>query len=211
MDVGESEQIRYSATVERLPEQPSRILHVGCARHDEERRSQANLHDYLLEFLEDTCSGECELIGIDILEEEITLMQSEGYNVQRMDAEDLEFDEPFDAIVTGEVIEHLANPGKFLVEATENLASDGRLVLTTPNPDGFAYFRKALLSQPNNPTHTCWIDPGNLRRLVQVSSADLTLVESQLLPPTGGVSMALWRLGRRRAASPHWVATLERS
>lgn len=41
--------------------------------------------------------------------------------------------EPFDAVILGEVIEHVAHPDQLLASARENLRPGGVLVLTTPN------------------------------------------------------------------------------
>lgn len=196
-----SAEIRFKHTIERIPSNANRVLDIGCVRHNEAKRQEANLHDTISSHVDG------ELIGIDINKTEIKKMQNEGYNVQVGDAQELSFDQPFDVIVAGEVIEHLCNPGVFLNKASKNLTDSGRIVLTTPNPDGFAYFRKALLNQKNNPTHTCWIDPPNLDVLVDKTNK-LKFESYEYLPPTGGVSMLLWKIGRRRAASPGYVAVL---
>ncbi len=45
--------------------------------------------------------------------------------------------EVFDAIIAFDVIEHLASPETFLVEACRVLRNRGVLILTTPNPESF--------------------------------------------------------------------------
>lgn len=199
-----SEEIRFDAVVDRIPDDADRILDVGCARHGEAKRQSGNLHAYL------HAETDAEIVGIDVLEDEIEKMRSEGYDVHVGDAEKIQFDDPFDVVVAGEVIEHLANPGRFVTSAVDAAATDGKVVLTTPNPDGFAYFRKALFGQSNNPTHTCWIDPTNLQTLVDVVDVDIRILDLTYLPPIGGISMVLWRFGFDRAASPGYVAELER-
>jgi SAM-dependent methyltransferase len=116
--------------------------------------------------------------------------------------------EPVDVIVAGEVIEHVMNPGRALESCAEVLKPGGRLILSTPNPDGFAYWRKAVFGQTGNPTHTCWIDPFNLRRLVSMTDCGFQIHEMTYLPPVGGVSSVLWTLGLHRASSPGYVAEL---
>lgn len=45
---------------------------------------------------------------------------------------------PFDCVLMGEIIEHVAHPARLLNAAFENLAPGGLLVLTTPNGDSYA-------------------------------------------------------------------------
>lgn len=196
-----SSEIRFKHTIEKIPSNANSVLDIGCVRHNEAKRREANLHDAISSHVDG------ELIGIDIDETEIKKMRNEGYNVQVGNAEELRFDRKFNVIVAGEVIEHLSNPGIFLNKASKILTSDGKIILTTPNPDGFAYFRKALLNQENNPTHTCWIDPDNLSVLVDKTDG-LEFESYKYLPPVGGISMVLWKVGQRRAASPGYIAVL---
>lgn len=202
--VARSDAIRFAEILDRVPRTADRVLDVGCVRHDTTRLQNGNLHAELV----DHVSG--DVLGIDIVEDGIEAMAEQGYNVRVADAERLDLDGRFDAIVAGEVIEHLANPGQFLESARGHLTCDGRLILTTPNPDGFAFFRKALSGASNNETHTCWIDPAQLRRLVELVDG-LRVEEIEFLPPTGGVSGVLWRVGEDRAASPGYVADIRRS
>jgi 2-polyprenyl-3-methyl-5-hydroxy-6-metoxy-1,4-benzoquinol methylase len=46
---------------------------------------------------------------------------------------DLKFAEPFDAVLLGEVIEHVAHPDRFLARISEFVRPNGWIVLTTPN------------------------------------------------------------------------------
>lgn len=199
----EAERRRFKAIFERIPPDTEEVLDVGSARHSTNQRVTGNLHAYLADRLD------AHLAGIDVLPEEVERMREEGYDVVVADAETFSFEETFDAIVAGELIEHLANPGRFIENAVSHLSPEGKLVLTSPNPDGFVFFRKALLDQSNNHTHTCWIDPSNCRRLCElVGAARLESIE--YLPPDGGISSLIWSLGNRRAASPTYVATIDR-
>jgi 2-polyprenyl-6-hydroxyphenyl methylase/3-demethylubiquinone-9 3-methyltransferase len=46
---------------------------------------------------------------------------------------DLKFPQPFDAVLLGEVIEHVAHPDQFLAKISEFVRPSGWIVLTTPN------------------------------------------------------------------------------
>ena len=45
-------------------------------------------------------------------------------------------DGPFDAIVSFQVMEHLANPGEIIRQCVENLSPGGMLIISVPNQDG---------------------------------------------------------------------------
>lgn len=197
-----AESIRFQEIRNRIPEGTENLLDVGCARHSERRRKGKNLHSYLVDHVDATVKG------IDIIRDEVARMKDEGYNVEVADAESFELEVKFDAIVAGELIEHLSNPGEFIESAASHLSPKGRLILTTPNPDGFVFFRKALFNQANNPTHTCWIDPTNLKTLVEITDTNLQVTEWDYLAPSGGISLLLWTIGRRRAGSPTYIAVL---
>lgn len=203
LSLSRTQEHRYETILEQIPEKARTVLDVGCARHSSRKRGKGNLHAFLVDRL-----NEASVRGIDILPDEVAKMRAEGFNVEVANAQTFSFDDEFDAIIAGELIEHLPNPGAFIENAVSHLAPDGRLVLSTPNPDGFVFFRKALFGQTNNPTHTCWIDPKNLRALCQAVQG-ARLVSVSYLPPTGGISSLLWRLERRRAASPTYVASIE--
>ncbi|MFD1585894.1 class I SAM-dependent methyltransferase [Halorientalis brevis] len=104
------------------------VLDVGCVQHSVENENNEN---WLHKRLSDICR---EVVGIDVLEEDIRILQERGYTVKHQNAEQFGLDRDFDVIVAGELIEHLANPGKFLDCARAHLKPDGRLLLTTPNP-----------------------------------------------------------------------------
>lgn len=199
----DSDKIRFTSILDKIPSDSTRVLDIGCVRHSEESRNKGNLHERIVENVRG------EVIGIDINKKEIEKMREEGFNVHVENAEKINLDKNFNVVVAGEVIEHLSNPGIFLKSAGSVLEDGGLIVLSTPNPDGFAYFRKGLLGQNNNPTHTCWIDPSNLEVLVNKTER-LEMKCWEYLPPVGGVSMILWKLGYDRASSPGYVAVLEK-
>jgi len=124
-----------------------------------------------------------ETYGIDIDATTIDYLRSVGVqNVFTQSAEELDRPEgPFDTIVGGEVIEHLANPGQFLVRAKRHLAPNGRIVLTTPNPFSLMYILFGTLKFPNtspNPQHVAWFCPGTMAALAERSG----LAVSQVVP-----------------------------
>src|SRR5207249_3561087 len=83
-------------------------------------------------------------------------------------AEEFQLTERFDTIVAGELIEHLANPGRFLDCARQHLADGGRVVLSTPYPFSLHYMLYAFYKYPKtcqNPEHACWFCPQTMKVL----------------------------------------------
>lgn len=141
------------------------VLDVGVVQHDIEKTSNETwLHEKIYDF-----DDVKEVVGIDMLAEEIELLQERGYNVQEQDAEKMQFDRKFDTIVAGELIEHLSNTGKFLEKASQHLRSGGLLIITTPNTFNILRFLYLIKNGevPCNAEHTGWYDPKTLNQLVQ--------------------------------------------
>lgn len=141
------------------------VLDVGVVQHDIENISEETwLHHQIYEF-----DGVKDVLGIDILEEEINTLQEMGYNVRKQNAENMKFDRKFDTIVAGELIEHLSNPGNFLKKSSKYLRSGGNLIISTPNT--FNILRILFLIKNGyvdcNPEHTGWYDFKTLRQLAE--------------------------------------------
>jgi len=107
-------------------------------------------------------------MGIDIVADEIARWKAKGHNVILADAEDFAVDRKFDIIVASDLIEHLANPGKFLDRARRHLKISGRLCIVTPNAHSLNNVFKSLLGLgvESNPEHACWYDRTTLRQLL---------------------------------------------
>lgn len=83
-----------------------------------------------------------DVVGIDILEEAIT------YAKQQLEEEeeptrkhvqlvhdnfiDYPFDQKFDCIIMGEILEHISDPARFLKKASDLLNPNGKLIITVP-------------------------------------------------------------------------------
>lgn len=139
-----------------------KVLDVGCTDHVVDRDSNEWLYGKLVEKHPD-------LTAIDISEENLNTLRLMGYkNLYQQSAEDFTFDEKFDTIVAGELIEHLSNPGLFLSRAFQHLKPEGRLIITTPNPFCIFFEMYAFYKYPKtcpNDEHTCWFCPSTFRTL----------------------------------------------
>jgi 2-polyprenyl-3-methyl-5-hydroxy-6-metoxy-1,4-benzoquinol methylase len=111
-----------------------KVLDLGCVSHSFTLRSGGGnmwLHDHVVK-----AAAEC--VGADYDEVGIKEMQEAGYDVVQVDITGdltpiLERG-PFDVVVAGEIIEHLAAPQQLLSTAEQVLRPGGKLVITTPNP-----------------------------------------------------------------------------
>ncbi|PKL70339.1 MAG: hypothetical protein CVV30_02985 [Methanomicrobiales archaeon HGW-Methanomicrobiales-1] len=141
------------------------ILDLGCIRHNAEfaKKDPNWLHQKIKEVAKN-------VIGIDYLENEVKKLKDMGYDIRFGDVtQPLTFNERFDVIVAGDIIEHLSNFDGFFENCLKYLKDDGILIISTPNPfftDEFHYvsFKRNYII---NPEHTCWIDPQALSQLSQ--------------------------------------------
>ena len=146
------------------------VLDVGCTGHKVELASKYWVHGRLRQSFS-------HVVGIDVSEEKITQLQQQGFeNLYVQSAETFSLNEQFDTIVAGELIEHLAKPGNFLIQARKHMKQNGRLILTTPYPFSIHYSLYALWKYPRtcqNIEHTCWFCPQTIRELAQRCGFDV--------------------------------------
>jgi len=106
------------------------------------------------------------LTGIDLPDDALAALggplgATPDPRILRGDVETHDFGERFQAIVAGDVIEHLSNPGLFLDNCRRHLTEDGLLLLTTPNAKWPTVFLRP------NPTHALWHDRHTLGHLLE--------------------------------------------
>lgn len=146
-----------------------KLLNVGCAQNPE-------IHYGLAQ----KCN---KITGIDLNEEGIEEMKKAGHNVRLMNAEMIDFDEKFDYIIAGEIIEHLSNPGLFLDSATKHLENNGELIITTPNISSLFLIPLVIVfDKSQDPGHVHYFDLKNLT--VLVSRHNLSVESHQFIPPS---------------------------
>lgn len=137
------------------------VLDIGCVGGDTGINVDRTSHAQF-----EAVARSC--MGIDIVEDEIARWRTSGHDVVLADAEDFVINRKFDIIVASDLIEHLANPGKFLERARHHLKKSGRLCIVTPNAHSFNNVFKSLLGLEveSNPEHACWYDRTTLRQLL---------------------------------------------
>lgn len=138
------------------------VLDIGCVQHNPENyRSKYWVHNALR-------SVASRVVGLDYYKEGVDYLNRLGYDIVHADAQRFHLGRQFDAVMAGDIIEHLENLDGFLECCKEHLRDDGVLLITTPNP---WYWRNtlkaALLPEVRaNPEHTCWFCPQTLRQLL---------------------------------------------
>ena len=132
------------------------ILDVGCVNHS----ATTSVHEDWLHGRLARQARSC--LGVDILPADVEALAQQGYNVKTCDVTREPLPEQFDAIVCGELVEHVGHVAGLFTHCRQMLRPGGKLLLSTPNPWFINYILKALLSrQPiiDNVDHVAWYEP----------------------------------------------------
>ena len=145
-----------------------KVLHIGCCATPackEECEKGTLLHLNLLK-------SASELWGLDMCREDITFLQDQ-YQVENLVVGDAELIDQlfppgaFDVIVAGELIEHLGNPGLFLVGARGLLAPEGTIIVSVPNGIAFRRGLKSLSGRETvHPDHNFYFSRKTLSQML---------------------------------------------
>ncbi len=138
------------------------VLDIGCIDHSLQNRKAGR---WLHEHVKKTARS---VLGLDYEEAEVRKLREQGYDVVAADATNFNLGQKFDAIVAGEIIEHVLNPGGFLQSAHLHLNPGGLLILTTPNANCLIYFLENLIigREIDNPDHVTIFSPTTLKLLL---------------------------------------------
>ncbi len=146
------------------------VLDLGCVDARTQLEGSAERIDHKPNLLHRRI---CELnpttIGIDIDPKGVEKLNSMGYRVRCEDVETMDLGQKFDAIVAGELIEHLENPGKWLRNMRRHMNSGGKIIISTPNPfyAGQTWkiwrYGKPMVHED----HMGWQDPTTLSQLLR--------------------------------------------
>jgi SAM-dependent methyltransferase len=146
-----------------------RVLDLGVVDHSSNtERSEHWLHAQLADVADD-------VLGIDIIPDEIERLSDRGFNVACMDvtAGDLPTG-TWDVIVAGELVEHLGSPGGLFDAAAALLADDGTFILTSPNPYAPWRVYQNLRGRPyENTDHALLLSPWGITELAERSGLRL--------------------------------------
>lgn len=157
---------------------PARILDVGCGAGA--FMKVAMDHGYSVQ-------------GIDVSEASAQICRNRGLRATAGDFLETSFDERFDLITMWDVMEHLANPGAFLMQARNLLAENGIFFAKIP---GFGSLSVRLSGYAPRlggillgaPAHVQFFSDTSLRRLFEDCGFTYELIHwgSIRQPPRGG-------------------------
>lgn len=145
------------------------VLDIGCVEHSLENRRHGHwLHDHLVK-------SASSVLGLDYEAEQVERMKQEGYDVVTGDATAFDLGRRFDAVVAGELIEHITNPGLFLERVLKHLKPRGLFILTTPNANCLIYFLENLIlgREIDNPDHVAIYSPTTISLLLNRGGFDV--------------------------------------
>lgn len=156
----------------------SAVLHVGCVGGAVPRTAAEE--DHCLHSRLCGTFGRADVLGIDINTTGVQQMKDRGFNVLWGNAENMDLDgHAFDTIVAGELIEHLANPGRFLDGCLRHLKSSGRVVVSTPNSFSVMSYLMYLKNYPRyaNREHAMSFCAQTLTQLSQRSGLQVSEIQ----------------------------------
>ena len=140
------------------------VLHLGCVDwpYLEQKLEEGSL------IHTEIARHASRLVGLDSDEAGVETFRQQGWPCLRADVESLpEFGERFDVVVAGEIIEHLANPGRFLSSLARRLPGT-ELIVTTPNAYAARrYWRFLLGHEQVHPHHVAYYSPLTLREVLR--------------------------------------------
>lgn len=139
------------------------ILDLGCVDHEASNEKGKHwLHRKIHEKASKT-------LGVDYLPQEVEKLKKMGYEVVQGNVENLDLGKQFDAVVAGNIIEHLSNPGLFLDSVHKHLKDTGHFLITTDNCYGLRSLKGIFLNdfiRPNN-EHTMTFEEEVFRQMLK--------------------------------------------
>ena len=146
-----------------------------------------------------------EVMGIDLATKALSVaklhaLEAETPNIsyREVSVEDLAAEQPesFDVVTCMEVIEHVMDPGAFVVELFRHLKSDGLLLLSTPNPTAasriFLVEAAERLGQVPRGTHDWdkFLTPEKLTTLLEDFGLEVVDMKGIAFSPMSGLHLS---------------------
>jgi 2-polyprenyl-3-methyl-5-hydroxy-6-metoxy-1,4-benzoquinol methylase len=155
------------------------VLDVGVVSHS---LSHVDLPTWLHGQLRDVAR---ELVGVDILEEQVAELRARGFDVHAIDAtSDANLGRRFERVIMGDLIEHVENPVALLRFGARHLDEGGLILVTTPNPLYFGHAYESLRTGVvlNNAEHISYVAPVHALELARRAGLELREYRHLQLP-----------------------------
>jgi 2-polyprenyl-3-methyl-5-hydroxy-6-metoxy-1,4-benzoquinol methylase len=139
-----------------------KVLDLGSVDHFEDNWKSKF---WLFKALADNAE---HIVGLDYYKEGVDALNKEGFNIVFGDAQNFDFQEIFDVVTAGDLIEHLPNLHGFISSISRALNDQGSLVISTPNPWCWKYALYHFLFgklKPVNREHISWFCPQTIENL----------------------------------------------
>lgn len=177
-----------NATIDRLP-MVGRVLDVGAGQGENVAWLRDRGHD---------------VVGLEPNPRAVEICRARGLPVIQGSLESAELEtESFDTVLLSQVIEHLTDPVASLGVVRRLLRPGGRVVLLTPNVEGFPARLFGLeWAHWHVPYHVYLYGPGQLRRLLIASGFGVARLHT--VTPGYWLGMS-FRLKRRRSQETGWT------
>jgi 2-polyprenyl-3-methyl-5-hydroxy-6-metoxy-1,4-benzoquinol methylase len=128
-----------------------------------------------------------DCLGVDIVEDGIEQLRSQGYRVRCVDAtSDVDLGERFDRVVLGEIIEHVDDPVALLRFSRRHLNTGGEIFASTPNGLYIANVLESLKQNVTTPNaeHVGAISPAGALEIGRRAGLELFRIERIAVNPS---------------------------
>jgi 2-polyprenyl-3-methyl-5-hydroxy-6-metoxy-1,4-benzoquinol methylase len=163
------------------------IAHIGCtdAPYTRHRLDHGELlHAQLLALNPRTVGIDVDMDGIGVLQEAFPDAVTEQADVTAAERLPDHLRGAFDLVIAGEVLEHVPDPGSFLVGARQLLTQNGSLCVTVPNACSPKIGLRALLGREAvHPDHFTYYGPRTLMRTLNQAGFEVAFLGSYVAQP----------------------------
>lgn len=121
-------------------------------------------------------NNHADMFGIDINEEGIKFLTNSGFKCRLLNAARIEelVESPFDAILLGDIIEHMPDPASFLIKLRRFLTPDGIVICSTPNVMNYLNTVSMLLHREvTRRQHTMWFCAVTLKNIFRFAGYNI--------------------------------------
>jgi len=155
------------------------VLDIGAAGHTIQHKLEGWTHGSIHEVSK-------RAVAIDISLDKCKHYNQLGFDFRCVDAtSNIDLGERFDRVFIGDVIEHVNDPILLFVFARRHLKSEGRILVTTPNPFAPRFRRHRRKRKTKfvmaNLEHTHWISITNIHEIAWRANLELSVLRWPLL------------------------------